>query len=233
MTMLAQEPLVSVIMAVRNGERFLRQAIESILAQDYRPLEIILIDGQSEDRTADIARSYPDIRYILQGNRGVANAYNIGITASRGEYVAFLSHDDLWTPDKLSLQAGYLTENSDVQYTIARVRLFLEPGCSFPSSLREDLLEGDHPAWIMETLVARRQVFEQVGMLDPQVSPADDTDWFARANDLGMSMAVIDRVLLLKRIHDKNTSLTSAEYMRNLFIVLRRSSARKRQWEGK
>lgn len=226
-------PLVSVVMAVRNGERFLRQAIQSVLAQDYRPLEIVLVDGQSADRTAEIARSCPDIRYIYQENRGVANAYNIGIETSSGEYVAFLSHDDLWTPDKLSLQAGYLTENPDVQYTIARVRLFLEPGCSFPSSLREDLLEGDRPAWIMETLVARRQVFDQVGMLDPQVSPADDTDWFARANDLGVSMAVIDQVLLLKRIHDKNTSLTSAEYMRNLFIVLRRSSARKRQWEGK
>lgn len=224
-------PLVSVIIAVRNGERFLCPAIESILAQDYRPIEIILIDGQSTDRTAEIARSYPDIRYIYQENTGVANAYNIGIEASRGEFVAFLSHDDLWAPDKLSAQVGYLVEHPGVQYTVARVKFFLEPGCSFPSSLRKAVLEGDYPVRIMETLVARRRVFDQVGMLDPQVSPADDVDWFARANDLGISMAVIEKVLLLKRIHDKNTSLNSPENTESLFIALRRSAARKRLLE--
>jgi glycosyltransferase involved in cell wall biosynthesis len=162
---------------------------------------------------------------------GVANAYNIGIEASRGEFIAFLSHDDLWTPDKLSAQAGYLVEHPGVQYTVARVKFFLEPGCSFPSSLRKEVLEGDYPARIMETLVARRQVFDRVGMLDPQVSPVDDVDWFARANDLGVSMAVIEKVLLLKRIHDKNTSLNSPKNTENLFTALRRSAVRKRELE--
>lgn len=125
-------PLVSVIMAVRNGERFLRQAIESVLAQDYRPIEIILIDGQSLDRTAEIARAYLDIHYIYQENRGIANAYNIGVTAAQGEFVAFLSHDDLWLPNKLSVQVNYLIAHPDIEYTVAATQFFLEPGYSFP-----------------------------------------------------------------------------------------------------
>lgn len=125
-----RDDLVSVIMAVRNGERFLLQAIDSVLAQDYRPMEIIVVDGKSVDRTAEIAHSYPDVRYIYQENLGIPNAYNIGIEVSRGEYIAFLSFDDLWTSDKLRFQANYLNEQPDVQYTIARVKYFLEPGCT-------------------------------------------------------------------------------------------------------
>ena len=136
-------PLVSVIMAVRNGERFLRQAIESVLAQDYRPIEIILVDGQSTDRTADIARSYPDVRYVYQENLGIANAYNIGVRAAEGEFVAFLSHDDLWLPNKLSMQVNYLITHPEIGYTVAATRFLLEPGFSFPCHvLRREILEG-------------------------------------------------------------------------------------------
>jgi len=104
-------PLVSVIMIVKNGERFLAQALDSVVAQTYRPLEIIVVDGQSCDRTAEIARSYPLVRYLLQETLGVANAYNQGVAAARGELIAFLSHDDVWAPEKIAKQAQYLLEH--------------------------------------------------------------------------------------------------------------------------
>jgi glycosyltransferase involved in cell wall biosynthesis len=219
---------VSVVVAVRNGERFLRQAIDSVFVQDYPPLEVILVDGQSDDKTAEIARSFAGIRYLYQENLGTAKAYNQGIEAARGEYVAFLSHDDIWTRDKLRVQAGYLNEHQEVQYTIARVQYFLEPGYAVSPAFHKDLLVGDHVGWMMETLVARRTVYAKVGMLDPEMSPADDTDWYARAKDMNIPMAVIDRVLLHKRVHDENTTLTSGEFKRNLMKALLRSSARKR-----
>jgi glycosyltransferase involved in cell wall biosynthesis len=133
------ESLISVIMAVRNGERFLRDAIDSVRAQAYRPLEIVFIDGQSTDGTAAIARSYPDIRYIPQETLGVANAYNLGVQSSRGELMAFLSHDDTWPPEKLTLQASYLSGHPEVEAVVAHVKFFLEPGCAFPSTLRESI----------------------------------------------------------------------------------------------
>ncbi|MBN2083950.1 MAG: glycosyltransferase [Anaerolineales bacterium] len=226
------ESLVSVIMAVRNGERFLRHAIDSILQQTYRPLEIVLIDGQSTDGTAAIARSYPEVRYIHQESLGVAKAYNLGVESSAGGLIAFLSHDDTWPPEKLSLQAGYLREHPEVDCVVARVKFFLEPGCSFPPSLRESILEGDHPLRIPETLLARRRVFGRVGLFDPEIPAAEDMDWFARAADLGVAIAVIDKVLLRKRIHDRNTSVQTDKNMQSMFELLRRSSSRKRKSES-
>jgi glycosyltransferase involved in cell wall biosynthesis len=225
------ESLISVIMAVRNGERFLRNAIDSVLSQTYRPLEIVFIDGQSTDGTAEIARSYPEIRYFPQQTLGVAKAYNLGVESSVGEFIAFLSYDDLWPPEKLTLQALYLGEHPEAECVVARVKFFLEPGCAFPSSLRESILEGDHPLRIPETLLARRRVFDRVGLFDTELRAAEDMDWFARAVDLGVSIAVLDKVLLQKRIHDRNTSVHTAENMQSMFDLLRRSSSRKRKAE--
>src|SRR5262249_48006666 len=104
-------PPVSVIVPVRNGERFLAAAITSILTQDYRPLEIIVVDGHSADNTAKIVQSFAQVRYVQQVNRGIADAYNTGIAAAQGQVIAFLSHDDLWTPNKLSLQVNHLLEH--------------------------------------------------------------------------------------------------------------------------
>lgn len=224
----ADLPLVSVVIAVRNGERYLAAAIASVLAQEYRPLEIIVVDGRSDDRTAAIARSFASVRYVLQSSAGVANAYNLGIAMAAGELVAFLSHDDLWTPDKLRRQVAYLLEHPSVQCVTARVRFFLEPGCALPPGFRAELLEGDSVGHIMETLVVRRSLFGVVGTFDPALSTAEDVDWFARVKDAAIATAVVPEVLLQKRVHDANLSLNAPENDRNLLSVLKQSIARKR-----
>jgi glycosyltransferase involved in cell wall biosynthesis len=222
-------PLVSVVMIVRNGERFLEAAIDSVRAQSYRPLEIIVVDGQSTDSTSTIARSFPEVELISQTGRGVADAYNVGIEAARGELVAFLSHDDLWTPDKLGVQVEYLRAHPDIQYCVARVTFFLEEGCSPPRAFKRDLLAGDHVGFIMETLVARRSVFRVVGGFDPLRSVSEDTDWFARAKDAGVSMAVIPKVLLMKRLHETNLTRDAPLVRRELMEVIKQSIKRQRQ----
>ena len=225
----SSQPLVSVIMAVKNGERFLGSAIRSVLAQTYGPYEIIVVDGQSQDATAAIAQSFAGVRYVLQTSRGVAEAYNMGLDAARGDFIAFLSHDDEWTPDKLAVQMGYLIEHPEIYYTVARVKFFVEPGYSPPPGFRPEWLEGDHVGFLPETLVARRAVFDLVGRFDPAVSPADDVDWFARAKDQRVPAAVLPQVLLRKRLHNANTALTTPENNRLLVTILRNSLARKRQ----
>jgi glycosyltransferase involved in cell wall biosynthesis len=221
-------PLVSVIIAVKNGERFLASAVNSVLEQDYRPIEMIVVDGQSTDKTAQIAQSFAQVRYIQQVNKGVSDAYNVGIDAAKGELVAFLSHDDLWTPDKLSVQVNYLIDHPKVQYTIAKVKFFLEPGHSPPSGFRKELLENDHIGRIMETLVVRKSLFDVIGKFRTDLTTAEDVDWYARANDQGIPMAIVPKVLLHKRVHDANLSLYTLENNRNLLKALRQSIKRKR-----
>lgn len=228
--MRSSNPLVSAIISVQNGEEFLAQAIESVLAQDYEPLELLIVLGNSVDRTEEIARSYEETRCILQNGRGIAAASNIGIHNARGSLVAFLSHDDLWKPKKLSTQVGYMMEHSELQYTTARVKFFLEPRYDMPSGFRRELLTGDHIGHIMETLVAKKNLFEKMGYFDPKLKFALDVDWFSRARDMKIPTAVIPEVLLLKRIHDSNVSIISKDNT-YLFRAVRRSIQRKKIME--
>ena len=221
-------PLVSVIVAVRNGERFLSSALTSIFNQDYRPLEVIVVDGQSEDCTAEVAQSFEQVRYILQTDRGIADAYNRGIAAAQGDLVAFLSYDDIWMPSKLCLQVSYLLDHPKIQYTITLMKYFLEPGHHIPVGFKRELLKGHHVGRVMETLVARKSLFDVIGGFDPGMALAEDADWYARANDHAMPMAIIPEVLLRKRIHDANASSDAQTSNRELLKALKRSIERKK-----
>jgi len=225
-------PLVSVVMIVRNGEKFIASAINSVIEQVYRPIEVVVVDGQSTDRTAEIAQSYPGVRYVRQMNDGVAEAYNIGIDTAQGEFIAFLSYDDLWVRDKLTKQMDYLLQHSEVQYTISNVRFFLSEGSAMPKGFQPHLLEGEHIGYIMETLLARKSVFGQVGRFDSELNIANDTDWYARAKDLCIPMAVIPEVLLLKRVHDSNTTANVDGVQRDILRVIRRSLIRKKKLQS-
>jgi glycosyltransferase involved in cell wall biosynthesis len=227
-----ERPLVSVIVPVHNGERYLPAALESIFAQDYHPFEVIVVDDGSLDESAAIARSYKEVRYIHQPNQGVAVARNFGIATTGGEFIAFLDADDIWTPDKLNVQINYLMEHPEIEYSIAMVKFFLEPGCSIPPGFRKELFENDHVGQILGTLVAPKSLFEKIAF-DPDLTTAEDLDWFTRASDSKIPMGIIPRVLLYKRIHNKNVSLTNPADNQNLLRVLKRSIGRKHITQSK
>src|SRR5579863_5985852 len=107
-------PLVSVVVPVYNRADMLGDAIESILAQDYDPIEIVVVDDGSEDSSFDVARSFPTVKCLRQPNTGAAAARNAGIAEATGEYVAFLDSDDLMRPSKVSTQMRYLGEHADI-----------------------------------------------------------------------------------------------------------------------
>jgi len=216
-------------MIVKNGERFIRQALDSILAQSYRPFEIILVDGNSQDKTLDIAREYSPIRILHQEGTGVSDGYNTGIRAATAGFVAFLSHDDLWTPDKLTVQMNYLIGHPEIMFTNCLRTYFLEPGSGIPEGFRRHLLVGEHPAMIMESLVARKTVFDQVGYFNNALCTAEDVDWYSRATDLKIPSFMLPQVLLRKRIHDRNISMDVDKNNKNLLFALRASVERKKE----
>jgi glycosyltransferase involved in cell wall biosynthesis len=224
------DPLVSVIIPVKDGERFLAEALNSVLEQDYSPLEIIVVDGGSVDSSCEIASSFEQVSVISQVNQGLADAWNVGIDAANGDFIAFLSHDDLWLPNKLTVQVKYMLGHPEIQCTIARLRFFAQPGLRTSPGFRARLLVGDHIGRIPETLVARRSVFEAVGKFDVGLNVSPDVDWFARAKDRKVPMATMPEVLLLKRVHDANLSLVALEDChRDLLRALRRSVLRQRK----
>ena len=224
-----QKPLVSVIITSKNREMFIREAIESVLAQTYRNFELIVIDGHSTDATPLIVHSYPQVRFVLQTGTGIADAYNQGVAEAKGELLAYLSSDDRWTPNKLEVQVSCLVEHPEIQYAVAKVKFFLQPGCSIPPGFRPELLEGEHIGRIMETLLVRKALFARVGTFRTDVPPGEDVDWYARCKDLGVPMVVVPEVLLLKRVHDNNASADARVNNPVLLTVLRDSIKRQRE----
>ncbi len=112
-------PLVSIIIPVYNGENYLKEAIDSALAQTYKNIEIIVVNDGSIDKTEKIVQSYgKKIRYLKKQNGGVATALNLGIKEAKGEYISWLSHDDVYYPDKIQCQINFLRLNTSKKIII-------------------------------------------------------------------------------------------------------------------
>jgi len=109
--------MVSIVITTFNRRSFLREAVLSVLTQDYRDKEIIVVDDGSTDNSFEEVRGL-DVRYVWKRNGGISSARNMGIAVSKGDYLAFLDVDDLWKKGKLSEQMGRMVENSNpVSYT--------------------------------------------------------------------------------------------------------------------
>lgn len=223
-------PLVSVVLPVKNGERFIANAVKSVLSQSWRPLELFVVDGNSTDRTrailADLA--VPQLHVLDQVGGGIPGAWNQGIRAATGEYLAFISADDQWLPGKIDRQVTMMQDHADLLYTITKFRYVVEPDVKIPSTFNRDLLGRDLVGRIMETLVVRRQALDLVGLLDERYATAHDVDWYARANALEAPHAIVEDVLLLKRVHDANASTNPDTNTPELFRALRASLTRRR-----
>lgn len=220
-------PLVSVIVPVFNCERFLAEAVQSVLAQDYRPIEIIVIDDGSTDGSAAVASSFPQVTLVRQENRGVAAARNAGLAAARGEVIAFIDADNIWLPGKLSREMRHFAGHPETGYTVCHLSTFVTPGDSAPLWFTADR-QGKSAPFCPGLLAARRSVFENVGGFDPRCRRGEDLDWFMRANEAGVHMEMFDEVLTMHRIHSSSLTADRAQTRRSLFEVAKLSLERRR-----
>jgi glycosyltransferase involved in cell wall biosynthesis len=224
-------PAVSVIIAVKNSARYLKQCLDSVAAQTFDCCEVLVVDGSSTDATEAIARSYAKVSFFQQSGIGFANAWNCGLRRARAEFVAFIDSDDVWTPDKLARQVDLLRNDTNLEAVIGKVRFVLEPGEIPPRGFRPEILGRDHIAQMPGLLLARRRLFEQIGYWLEGWVTANDLDWFFKLKDSGLPVGIVDDVLLYKRVHSRNISLVGAvgaAYRQELLQALHWSIIRKR-----
>lgn len=222
------EPLVSVVVPVFNGARFLATALASVVTQDYPQRELIVVDDGSSDGSAEIAAAVPGAVVLRQNQQGPAAARNAGIAAARGSLISFLDQDDIWRPNKLSVQTGVMRARPELGMTITGYRLFLDPSRTRPGWLRHDMLDRDLVGPMPGVLMVTRATFAQIGTFDPANVNSSDVDWFLRALDLGVTWTTIPQVLLDKRIHSENQSAQVELCHAGLLAAVRISIARKR-----
>ena len=228
-----ENDLVSVIIPVFNGERYLAEAVESVLAQTYRPTEVFVVDDGSTDSTAAVAKAFvPRLQYVSQPNAGSAAARNHGVRISSGEFIAFLDADDLWTAEKLALQNAAFTADPALDMVFGNVRQFHSPDLGDEEKQKIDLfaetMAGYHPG----TMLIRRESFLRVGDFGEEWKMAEFIDWHARATELNLRSRLVPEIVMLRRLHNTNQGIYKRGYRTEYARVLKAALDRRRKLSG-
>lgn len=204
---------VSVIIPNYNYERFLREAIDSVRGQSYRDMEVIVVDDGSTDGSKEVIESYGlKIEAIFQKNQGVAAARNNGVAASDGEFIAFLDADDAWMPSKIERQTEKFADDPKLGMVHVGVVEIDDGGTELRKrtdgqcgSVANELLQFERPVILGggSGIMVRRDVFNEIGGFDPQMSTSADWDLFYRIAKR-YSVGFVPGVLLRYRVHSSN-----------------------------
>jgi glycosyltransferase involved in cell wall biosynthesis len=200
------KPLVSVIVPTYNCGPFVAEALDSILSQDWQPLEVIAVDDGSTDNTLAVLRRYGDrIRVLQQPNGGPAAARNLAVRESRGEYLAFLDADDLWLPGHLRVLMSYLQAHPQTRVAYGEWLVWRAgPDGSYPPLAVPRLADAPevdpansgwvYPALLVDSIihiiaaVIHRSVYDAVGGFDASLRTGSDWDFWIR---VGRSFPVV------------------------------------------
>jgi glycosyltransferase involved in cell wall biosynthesis len=223
---------VSCIIPVFNGERYLAETLDSVFAQTHVPFEVIVADDGSTDRSAEIARSYAGVMLLQQANAGHAAARNLGISIAIGDFIAFVDADDLWHPEKLARQLARFDARPELGLVFTHLENFYSPDADQAQRPNDDAFRPV-PGYTSVTMLARREVFEGVGLLDVTLAHGNDREWFCRAAEQKVLMEMMTEVLVRRRLHGSNRSAalgdnSRAEYLR----ILKASLDRRRSASG-
>lgn len=205
-------PTASVIIAAYNAEKYIAQAIESVLAQSYPCVECIVVDDGSTDRTAEIVARYGDrVRYLHQANAERSAARNNGMARATGQYLSFLDADDLLVPEKLAEQVAFLEAHPEFDVVYSRVAYFNEADGSGFSAQRRTPTGDILPELLYSNFITihspliRRAAVQRTEGFDPARNRFEDWDFFLRLGLAGARFGFQDLLHAKVRLHPENT----------------------------
>jgi glycosyltransferase involved in cell wall biosynthesis len=182
-------PLVSVVIITYNCAQYVGHAIESVLAQTWRRLELIVVDDGSTDNTAEVVARFDDprVQYVWQENAGPASARNHGIRRTRGELLSFLNSDDWWLPQKLERQVARVIADPSVGLVYS-LTIWVETSGQVSGRVArvvegrilDRLLLGQCIAGSASSALVTRVALEEVGWFEEDLTPAEDWDYWIR-----------------------------------------------------
>ena len=222
--MTTPEVLVSVVVPVFDGSRFLPDCLASLAAQDHPSLEIVVVDDGSRDDSAAITEGFErdrdGVRLLRRAHEGLGASRNAGVDASRGALIGFCDADDTWRPDKASTQVAYLDAHPETDIALCRQDTVIEPGVSTPDWLIPDQRYGDLDGVSPTSGLFRRAVFDEL-RYRTDMDPGTDFDLLVQARGAGFTISVIDAILRTRRIHDDNMTTRFGPSRSQLFASVR------------
>ena len=202
---------ISCIIPVYNGQKYLAQAIDSVLAQTCAAVQVIVVNDGSTDHTDAVIEQYGDrVESLHQSNAGVSVARNRGVEASGGELISFLDADDRLHPEKLARQLAAFADQDELELCDSCSEYFwseeltqeqLDAEVRYHQAYWKQRLPGHISTWLL-----RRELFERVGGFQPGMRFSEDIDWRTRAADAQAREYRLDEVLSYRRIHQDNVT---------------------------
>lgn len=209
-------PLVSAIIPNYNYGHFLAQTVDSVLAQTYKNVEIIVVDDGSTDDSARVLDGYGEkIRWFRQANEGVSEARNRGVAESRGEILAFLDSDDIWLPEKIEKQVEIFQSDALVGLVHCGCvdfdndgRLLEEHLEGLSGNVAEEMIRYRRAVILGggSAVAVRRRVFDEIGGFDPSLSPAEDWEFYFQAMRRH-KVGFVPEILMKYRRHGGNNHM--------------------------
>ena len=236
---MVENPLVSVIMPVYNGRRYVKEAVDSVLAQTFTNFEFIIVDDGSNDGTDEILRQYAAadkrIRIITRTNQGVTRSLNEGLAVATGTLIARMDADDISMPTRFEKQVRFLDAHSE--HVLVGCRCLLVDPDGFPICEKRDIaLHHEqidrsllkmmwplvHPAVMM-----RASAIKQIGNYDPRYRTNQDHDLFLRLAEVG-KLANLPEILLRYRQHFQSVGFTKVASQANTVVEIVKAAHERR-----
>lgn len=200
-------PLISVVMPVYNGERYLAESIESILKQNVDRIELIIVDDGSTDRTSSIIHEYGQAcQYVCQEHRGASAARNRGVNLAKGDFIAFNDADDIWSPDKLSVQLQAFATDPDLDMVFGLIEQFHSPELSEAFKIRVHCPKSHEGQSIVSMLIKKTSFFS-IGLFSENWAIGELIDWFIRAKEKHLTYVTVPQIVLYRRLHENNMGI--------------------------
>ncbi len=225
---MTRHALISVIVPAYNAEAYIAETLQSILSQKVSPLEVIVIDDGSQDNTAAIVHSFgKQVSYFYQRNHGTPAARNKGLQTARGELIAFLDADDLWSSDKLALQLRKMETHPDAEIIIGYTQHIRLQTASDGSTAFVPFKQPQ-PMLSMGSALIRKTVFDKVGFFDETFPYCDDIDWFLRAREQGINMLIHPETIQYYRKHTTNLTMNRRLDLKYQLLAYKKSIDRRK-----
>lgn len=230
-----ETPLVSVIIPVFNYDRYLAEAIESVLGQTYQHLDVIVVDDGSTDQSSEVAKSFAgrEVRYCHQANAGIGPARNKGVELAQGEFLAFLDADDRWPLEKIERQLRAFKSDPALEMVFGQA-VQLRNGSEWEAGVSDGTLPaaGLIPGMVAGTMLIKRDAFDRVGKFPGDLKVGEFIDWYSRAVELKVRQLVLPDLFLWRRIHDSNQGIRERQSISDYARVLKAKLDRKRAEGG-
>lgn len=210
---MSDSPGVSIVIPVFNGERFLAQAIESILQQHWSPLEIIVVDDGSTDRSAEIAEGYRGtVKCIRQSHAGLPATRNVGFASAEHSYLLPFDSDDLMCSDAIATRMDYLKKHPECEILVGYFKSFGDFDSDECETEKYVVPEDPQKGHVAGTSLIHRSVFDRIGGFNERLQTISDLEWFVRCQEAGINIQEIEDVLMRRRIHGRNHSLSGDQH---------------------